>query len=139
HFTNFPLLTQKRADFELFKQGVLYIKDKESLTLEDIEYLSSLKASIGRGLSGKLLDMFPNIKPAERPFVENVEKLDPNGVTGFTADEGGLTVKASKTEKGLKTRIQLEFKLTQHSRHQELMKGLIGFFNCGSIIVNKNA
>ena len=32
HFTSFPLLTQKRADLELFKQGVLYIKDKESLS-----------------------------------------------------------------------------------------------------------
>jgi len=78
HFTNFPLLTQKRADFELFKQGVLYIKDKESLTLEDLEYLVSLRASMGKGLSGKLLEMFPNIKPADRPLVENVKNLNPN-------------------------------------------------------------
>lgn len=51
HFSNFPLLTQKRADFELFKQGVLYLKDREflSLSLDDIKYLTSLKASIGRG------------------------------------------------------------------------------------------
>lgn len=137
HFTNFPLLTQKRADFELFKQGVLYIKDKESLTLEDLEYLVSLRASMGKGLSGKLLEMFPNIKPADRPLVENVKNLNPNWVTGFAAGDGCFTVKASKTEKGLKTRIQLEFKITQHSRDQELMKGLIEFFNCGSIIVNQ--
>ena len=78
HFSNFPLLTQKRADFEIFKKGVFYYKNKGSLSLDDIKYLSSLKASIGRGLSGKLLELFPNIKPVDRPLISSIEKLNPN-------------------------------------------------------------
>jgi hypothetical protein len=80
HFSNFPLLTQKRADFELFKQGVLYLKDREflSLSLDDIKYLTSLKASIGRGITGKLSETFPDIKAVDRPLVKNVKISDPN-------------------------------------------------------------
>lgn len=37
-------------------------------------------------------------------------------MAGFTAGEGCFAVKAYKVEHGLKTIIQLEFKLTQHSR-----------------------
>lgn len=54
HFTKFLLTKNKRAEFELFKQGVSYLKDKKSLSLDNIKYLSSIKASMGRGLSDKL-------------------------------------------------------------------------------------
>ena len=72
------MLTQKRADFELFKQGVLYYENKGSLSLDDIKYLSSLKASMGRGLTGKLLELFPNIKSVDRPLISNIEISNPN-------------------------------------------------------------
>ena len=38
----FPLLTQKGADFELFKQEVLYIKDKKIIKLLDSKIESNL-------------------------------------------------------------------------------------------------
>ncbi len=34
HFDKYPLITQKRADFELLKQGVEIIKRGEHLTVE---------------------------------------------------------------------------------------------------------
>ena len=34
HFSKFPLRTQKRADFELFKEAFNLIKNKEHLTVE---------------------------------------------------------------------------------------------------------
>lgn len=106
---------------------------------DNIKYLSSIKASLGRGLTGKLLDIFPNIKSVDRPLVDNVILIDPNWATGFTAGEGCFLVKASKSDTGLKTRIQLEFKITQHSRDQYLKVNLIEYFNCGSVIRNKDA
>ncbi len=75
----------------------------------------------------------------DRPLISNNEKLNPNWVSGFTAGEGCFLVKATKIESGLKTRILLEFKLTQHSRDRDLMIRLIEIFNCGSVITNKNA
>ena len=43
---------------------------------DNIKYLSSIKASLGRGLTGKLLDIFPNIKAVDRPLVDNVTLVD---------------------------------------------------------------
>jgi hypothetical protein len=37
HFDKYPLLTQKQADFELFKQIVCLIKKKEHLTTEGLK------------------------------------------------------------------------------------------------------
>lgn len=51
HFNNYTLLTQKRADFELFKLVIELINRKEHLTSEGIEKIISIKASINRGLS----------------------------------------------------------------------------------------
>jgi hypothetical protein len=66
----YPLLTQKRADFQLFKLIVDLINNKEHLTLEGLEKIISIKASINIGLSDKLIECFPNITPIDRPTVE---------------------------------------------------------------------
>ena len=39
HFDNYPLLTQKTTDFNLFKQIIKLINDKEYLTLEGLQVL----------------------------------------------------------------------------------------------------
>lgn len=46
-----PLLTQKRADFELFKLGIEIINRKEHLSMEGLRKILSIKASVNRGLS----------------------------------------------------------------------------------------
>jgi len=49
HFDKFPLITQKRADFLLFKSALEIIHNKEhkkSLTSEYISKLISIKASL---------------------------------------------------------------------------------------------
>ena len=51
HFDKYPLLTQKRADFELFKSVVDMMNRKEHLTMEGLTKIVSLKASINKGLS----------------------------------------------------------------------------------------
>ena len=78
HFENYPLVTQKLADYILFKQAVELLARKEHLTLNGIRKLVSIKASINLGLSSALESAFPNIIPVERPLV--VEKIvpDPN-------------------------------------------------------------
>jgi hypothetical protein len=78
HFEKYPLLTQKHADFLLFKQVVNLMNDKAHLTSEGLAKILALKASMNNGLSGKLKEFFPNIAPVPRPLVENQEILDPN-------------------------------------------------------------
>lgn len=71
HFTNYPLMSQKRADFELFKQAVYLLKDKKHFTSEGLQELINIKASLNLGLSDKLKAVFPNIIPVPRPISEN--------------------------------------------------------------------
>ena len=54
HFNKYPLLTQKRADFEIFKQAVEILNRKEHLTIEGIRKLVSLRASLNSGLSDEV-------------------------------------------------------------------------------------
>jgi hypothetical protein len=46
HFDRYPLITQKRADYELFKKAINCINEKEHLTQEGLLKIVSLKASL---------------------------------------------------------------------------------------------
>jgi hypothetical protein len=66
----YPLLTKKRADFELFKQGVDLVNMKRHLTVEGLLEIINIKASLNLGLSDELKKVFPDVKPVERSFIE---------------------------------------------------------------------
>src|SRR5436853_7797737 len=61
HFDKYPLMTQKRADFLLFKQVSDLISRKEHLTTEGLHKIVSIKASINKGLSTELKAAFPDV------------------------------------------------------------------------------
>ena len=67
HFEKYPLLTQKAADFRLFKQIIEIIKKKNHLTLEGLYQIINIKASMNLGLSDMLKSEFKNFIPIERP------------------------------------------------------------------------
>jgi hypothetical protein len=46
HFDSYPLITQKRADYLLFKQAIAIIKNKEHLSIEGILKLVGIKATL---------------------------------------------------------------------------------------------
>lgn len=48
HFYKYPLITQKRADYVLFKQAFNLISNKEYLTNEGLQKLVAIKASSSR-------------------------------------------------------------------------------------------
>jgi hypothetical protein len=54
HFTKYPLLTQKGADFILFKQIVELMSNKSHLYLEGLYKIINIKASMNLGLPGIL-------------------------------------------------------------------------------------
>ena len=78
HFEKYPLITQKWADFILFKQAVNLMKNKEHLTKEGLQQIVNIKASMNRGLSPELKAAFPNTIPVQRPFVFNQQIKDTN-------------------------------------------------------------
>lgn len=79
HFDRYPLNTQKRADFLLFKQGVdLLLNGKARSSIEGIKNIVSIRASMNNGLTDTLKINFPIITPAPRPIVSFDGIPDPN-------------------------------------------------------------
>ncbi len=135
HFDNYSLITKKRSDYELFKQVVLLMLNKEHSTLEGIQKIVNIRASINLGLPNNLIDAFPNIVPTERleNYMDSNTVLNSGWVAGFSTGESNffITVQKSKTKSGLAT--SLRFSIAQHSRDILLMKKFIDFFGCGYI------
>lgn len=78
HFDNYPLITKKRADYELFKRALELINRQEHLTPEGLMKIVSIKASMNKGLSEDLQTAFPNVTPVSRPIVDVATIPDPN-------------------------------------------------------------
>lgn len=127
HFDKYPLLTQKRADFELFKSAVDLINRKVHRTPEGLQEIVNIRASMNDGLSDKLKAVFPNTKPVPRPVFKTTGISDPNWLAGFVDGEGCFHV--SKT----KRQVQLHFILSQDSRDFDLLNCLVGYLNCGTL------
>lgn len=59
HFDKYPLITQKWADFILFKQAFEIVKCQKHLTLEGLNELVSIKAAMNKEVS--LYSVFPSL------------------------------------------------------------------------------
>lgn len=140
HFENYPLLTQKRIDFELFKSAILLIKNKEHLTELGMEKLLLIKSALNllrendlnNSLIEEILSRLPDIKSITIP--------DPNWLAGFTSAEGNFLIKISKSDTTkIGFQVQLRFQLTQHIRDLELMKRIPDYLSSGNIYINRGA
>ena len=75
HFIKYPLITQKLADFLLFRSVVNIVNTKEHLTMKGLQKIVSLKASINLGLNDELKAAFPDTVPAVRYLAESTKIL----------------------------------------------------------------
>jgi len=92
-FLKYPLITHKRADFIIFCKIVELINQKEHLTLEGIQKIVNLKASMNKGLTDKLKQAFPDTKPIPRPVIDkSLRVINPWWLAGFIDGEGSFTV-----------------------------------------------
>lgn len=134
-FDKYPLVTQKQGDYILFKQAIELIKNKEHLTVEGLTKIVSIKASMNKGLSKKLVTEFSDITPVLRPQVTDQVIKDPNWLAGFVDGEGCFFVSIYNSPLSkLGVGVSLFFSITQHQRDELLMKSLIEYLNCGRLI-----
>jgi LAGLIDADG endonuclease len=136
HFDAYPLISQKRSDYELFKQVFELILHKEPLTTEGVKKIISIKAVFNHGLADNLKVAFPDIVPAIRPSVSVSRKIipDPQWLSGFVSGEGCFMVnliKSSDCKFGFQ--VQLSFVITQHCRDEELLKSFEYYLNSGKL------
>jgi hypothetical protein len=130
HFDSYPLITQKRADYLLFKQAIAIIKNKEHLSIEGLLKLVGIKATLNLGLSDKFKESFPTVKAVVRPSVIyntlNVKIKNLNWIRGFIEAEGSFQVITQNNRN-----VSLRFSLTQHIKDEELLKGIVTYLNYG--------
>ena len=132
HLDKYPLITQKLADYLLFKQAMGLINCKAHLTLEGLKQIVNIRAAMNNGLTDVLKKEFPDLTPIARPLIQNQKIIDPNWLAGFTTGEGCFFIDFSKsvTHKNGYS-IVLKFVLTQHIRDVQLMESLISYLGCG--------
>lgn len=131
HFDDYPLISQKRADFELFKQAFELTSNKKHLTKEGLQQIVNLKASINNGLSAELKEAFPDTIPVQRPLIIDQAIQNPHWLAGFAAGEGCFSVSIFKDTTNTGFTVKLIFILAQHSRDMALLQSLVDYLGCG--------
>lgn len=131
HFDNYPLITQKKADFLLFKEIILKIAEGEHLSAKGLQEIVNIRASINLGLSPALKTTFPETIPVSRPIIKDIAIPHPEWMAGFVSGEGCFLVQLSKYGKGKLDGVSLSFKVSQHSRDESLLRSFVSFFGCG--------
>lgn len=135
----YPLLTQKQADFLLFKSIVELIINKDHLTIEGLEKIVSIKAAINKGLSQELIEFFPGIIPAKRPLIVTSNIPDPNWISGFSCGESCFDIRIIQSVKYTAGyQIQTRLRITQHTRDRALLYLIASYFDCGKIELSRN-
>lgn len=78
------LISQKRGDYLLFKQILSIMQLKEHLTLEGLQKIINIRATLNYGLSKELQLMFPETIPVPRPIRETSVIPHSQWIAGFT-------------------------------------------------------
>lgn len=85
HFLKYPLLSQKCADFYLFKEILDLIMIKAHLTEEGLQQIINIKASMNLGLSDLLKLQFISLNPVPRPMINSNHIPNLNWIAGFSS------------------------------------------------------
>lgn len=134
HFDKYSLITQKKADYILFKKSIDLLNSKAHFELEGIRKVLSFKASMSNGLSEWLKSYFPDIIPATRPLI-SLKKIDnPNWLAGFVDGEGCFSVETSTTRANQAFYTIIKFSVSQHVRDEALLTQFINYLGCGRIV-----
>lgn len=82
------------------------------------------------GLSSSIKNNFPHIIPVVRPLIENMVVPHPEWMVGFISGEGSFTIHAALQPEDKS--VSLSFRVSQHSKDEQLLKSFVDFFGCGN-------
>jgi len=141
HFDKYPLISQKLADYILFREVIMIMKKGEHLTYEGLKAIINIRASINRGLTPALKEAFPDYVPVHRPLVDAQKLLPihPYWIAGFASGDGSFMIKLRVNNAySAGGHVGLAFVLTQHSRDLSLIKCLADYFESGQFYTYKD-
>jgi len=130
HLDQFPLITQKRADYLLFKDAALFMNEKKHLSLEGLQHIINIRASMNKGLTPNLKLYFQSVA-LTRPNI-SLQNIDNDRVAGFTSGEGHFGIFINS-----RNNVTLRLTLSQDARERILMDSFKTFFGCGNVYKNK--
>ncbi len=134
HFDKHPLITQKKADYLLFKQAINLLNSKIQSDIKGIHSIVSIKASLNWGLSDTFKIKFPTVLPVARPVVSFEGIPHPDWLAGFVDGEGCFYVNTKKAKSYLTGyQVIMSFSLSQHVRDELLLTKFIDYLGCGKI------
>jgi LAGLIDADG endonuclease len=114
HFDKYTLLTQKQADFMLFKQIFSIKVQGKHLTAEGLRKILALKASMNKGLNEKFKQEFPNLIASPRPEVlSSLIPFNLKWLLGFIEAEGSFFCLVRKNPS---QKFGYPLKLAQHKK-----------------------
>jgi len=134
HFDKYPLITQKLADYLLFREVVIKMKRGEHLTSSGLKAIINIRASMNRGLTPALKEAFPDYLPVNRSLIDATKFLpiDPYWVAGFASGDGSFMIQSRVNNVySAGGRVELAFAITQHIRDLPLMNYFTDYFGCG--------
>lgn len=138
HFDKYPLITQKRMDYLLFKEIILMMNKKEHLQAAGLQTIVNIRASLNLGLSESLKEAFPTTIPVVKRNFEGQEIPHPYWLAGFASGEGSFRVKIKNSSSHrIGFQIILRFTVTQHFRDEQLLKSFETYLGCGSLTKRK--
>ena len=126
HFDQYPLITAKKLDYDLFKKCFNIIKINEHLTEQGISKIIEYKSSLNRGLPENLKNSFSEITVPKKVEFKFYKISSPYWIAGFVSGDGSFNIKTTEVRKG---KVQLRFAIHLHIREKEVIKGLAEFFN----------
>lgn len=140
----FTLISQKQADYLLFKQAFEIYSNKLHLTNEGLEKLFAIKAVLNKGTT-QILDntkvnspdnnesiLMNSVKPIARPLVFDQLIKSSHWLAGFSAGDGGFYVHIQGKK------ISLKYYIGQHHRDKALLESFISYLDCGRVVISKN-
>lgn len=137
HFDNYPLLTKKYSDYVLFKNIIKLMLEKNHSTLEGVQKIVNIKASMNLGLSDALKDAFPGTMAVVKE-TNDTKYIPQEWMAGFSTGESNffITIQNSKTKSGIAA--SLRFSIAQDSRDLPLLESFGNFFGCGYVAKYQN-
>ena len=136
HFKKYPLLTQKGADFLFFEQIVELMNKGAHLTINGLQQIINIRASMNTGLSEIIKSEFSNnINPINRGIIQSNIIPDPQWISGFVSGllEGNLDVGIKKSKNIIGYQVYLRFRISQHARDAKLMELIMNYLGAGRL------
>ena len=113
------------------------LQQKSHLTMEGLQELVNIKASMNLGISSDLKLNFINTVPTQRPIIKPTDIPDFNWISGFASGEANFFVDIFKSNSNkIGYQVKLRFSLTQHSRDEYLLKLIGKYLNAGIVNIH---